>query len=61
MAISWYDPPKYTAETDIVPGDCHAPKGARNDAVIGTQQAGKNGTGTLFPMREVHKKGGVIL
>ena len=31
VAISWYNPPKCTAETDMVPGDSHGPNGPRND------------------------------
>ena len=35
VAISWYHPSTYSAETSIVPGDSHGPDGPRNDIVIG--------------------------
>ena len=34
MAISWYHSSTCGAVTNIVPGDCHGPKGPRNDTVV---------------------------
>ena len=33
-AISWYDPSVCCAEIKMLPGDCHGPKGPRNDTVV---------------------------
>ena len=37
VAISWYHFTHCTALLEIVPGDCHGPKGPRNDTVTVTQ------------------------
>ena len=33
-AISWYDSSVCYAVIKILPGDCHGPKGPRNDTVV---------------------------
>ena len=34
VAISRYHPPRCIAKFKIVPGDCHGPKGPRNDMIF---------------------------
>ena len=57
MAISRYHFTHCTALLEIVPGDCHGPKGPRNDTVVVTQLRNRYCAKQQFNLHQIFVSG----